>query len=49
MEMVIDHFKIFLQHENHLGIPFLTPDQFISFLKKGFLKDKNENSWLREV
>ena len=42
MEMVIEHFKVLLKSENKYGIPFLTTEQFISFLKRGFLNNKSE-------
>jgi len=42
MEMVIEHFKVFLKSENRFEIPFLTEDQFVSFLKRSFLKFKTE-------
>jgi len=42
MEIVIDHFEVFLEKKNRFAIPFLTPDQFVSFLKRGFLNDKSE-------
>lgn len=42
MQVVIEHFKVFTTTENKKGEFYLTEAQFISFLKKCFLNDKNE-------
>ena len=42
MEVVIDHFKVLTKRKSKNGEPFLTNEQFISFLKKGFLKDDSQ-------
>lgn len=42
MEFVIEHFKVMTKRKNENGIPYLTMEQFISFLKRGFLKDTTQ-------
>ena len=37
MAEVVKHFKVFTERKSKNGKPFLTPEQLISFLKKGFL------------
>lgn len=43
MQEIIDHFKIMTTKKNRNGTPYLTPDQFVSFLKRGFLKDYSQS------
>jgi len=42
MSAVVDHFTLFNEKKNRNGDHYLTPQQLISFLKKGFLKDKTQ-------
>jgi len=42
MQAVVDHFKIMTTKKNKNGTHYLTPDQFVSFLKRGFLKDHSQ-------
>jgi hypothetical protein len=42
MKFVITHFKVLTERKNKAGTPFLSNDQFISFLKRGFLNDTTE-------
>jgi hypothetical protein len=42
MAVVINHFKLLTERNSKNGEPFLTNEQFISFLKKGFLKDDSQ-------
>jgi hypothetical protein len=42
MQVVIDHFKVFITSKNKNDEYYLTGDQLISFLKRCFLKDNNE-------
>ncbi|MBL0102601.1 MAG: hypothetical protein IPP51_01790 [Bacteroidetes bacterium] len=41
MEVVIEHFKILTEKNSRNGKPFLTTEQLIHFLQRGFLKDKS--------
>lgn len=42
MEKVVEHFKILSSRENKNGNTYLTIEQLISFLKKGFLNDTTQ-------
>jgi hypothetical protein len=39
---VIDHFKVMTEKKSNNGKPFLTTEQLILFLKKGFLNDETQ-------
>jgi hypothetical protein len=39
MDKVVNHFEVMTSRKNKKGSTFLTTEQFISFLKKGFLND----------
>jgi hypothetical protein len=43
MDVVVDHFKVFTTKKSTNGRTFLSDDQFISFLRRGFLDDQREN------
>jgi len=42
MEVVVNHFQTFTVRKSRNGQPFLTPEQLIAFLKRGFLNDLNQ-------
>ncbi len=42
MDQVIKHFEVMTSRTNKNGQPYLTKEQFISFLKKGFLNNYNQ-------
>lgn len=42
MDKVIKHFEVLTSKKNKNGNPFLTNEQFVSFLKKGFLNDNTQ-------
>lgn len=42
MSFVVEHFKKMTIRKNKNGEPYLSPDQLISFLKKGFLLDETQ-------
>jgi hypothetical protein len=42
MNEVVKHFEKMTMEENDKGQPFLTKEQFIKFLKRGFLGDKSQ-------
>lgn len=42
MDRVIKHFEVLTLRSNKNGVSYLSNQQFISFLKKGFLKDDNQ-------
>jgi len=42
MDKTINHFEILTTRKNKNGNSYLTKEQFISFLKRGFLNDKNQ-------
>ncbi|GEO03373.1 hypothetical protein AAE02nite_10370 [Adhaeribacter aerolatus] len=37
MKEVINHFRVFMERKSKNGKPFLTPEQFISFIERAFL------------
>lgn len=41
LKIPIEHFKIFVDIENRNGNPYLSKEQFISFIKRVFLNDKS--------
>lgn len=43
MKNVVEHFKILTEKKNKNNEPYLTQQQFVSFLKKGFLNDSNQS------
>lgn len=43
MDVVINHFEIMTKKVSNNGKVFLTKEQFISFLRRGFLKDTNQS------
>jgi hypothetical protein len=42
MEQVVKHFEVMTIRKNKEGIPYLTPEQLVSFLKKGFLNGTDQ-------
>lgn len=42
MKKVVEHFKVMTTRKNNNKDSYLTEEQFISFLKKGFLNDTNQ-------
>ncbi|MBW6480970.1 MAG: hypothetical protein K0B37_16185 [Bacteroidales bacterium] len=42
MEQVVKHFEVMTIRKNKEGMPYLTPEQLVSFLKKGFLNGTDQ-------
>lgn len=42
MEQVVTHFEVMTIRKNKEGMPYLTPEQLVSFLKKGFLNGTDQ-------
>lgn len=43
MDVVVNHFMIMTTRKNKNNLPFLTKEQLVSFLKKGFLNDEKQS------